>query len=110
LKRQQDEHDGPRKKWKKQQKGEESKGKGKGKGKGASKGKSGKNKLGCAYKTPEGLSVCFDFNNPDIGCKKQNFLFENVCGICFGNHPMQKCRGNKGRAPTETQGEGVGAA
>ncbi len=94
---------------KKQKKGGRGKGSAKGRGKG-SKGEKGKGKgrNGCAFKTPEGKLVCFDFNNPDVGCTKKDCQYSNVCGNCFkAGHAMYNCRGkvNKG----ETHGSGAGA-
>lgn len=60
--------------------------KGKGKGKSKDKGKR------CAFRTPGGKQVCFNFNKPD-GCPKgAACAFEHVCGVCFKEgRPMTTC-------------------
>ena len=99
---------------------------GKGSGKGGKQGKSGKGGYGkaggkgsgkggksnswgvCASTTPEGLPICYNYNDANIRCAKQGSCwFQHVCGRCFGKHPMYQCLGNKGRPPaqSETQGD-----
>lgn len=80
------------------------KAKGRGKGKGEAKGSSNVPK-GCAAKTPAGLSVCYGYNDRNTGCKRKDCPFENVCGLCFGPHPMFACKGNRGK-PADTAGKG----
>ena len=100
-------------------------GKPKGTGRGAAapkkkskaKGKSKGGKLPggqCASHTPEGLAICFSYNNSAVKCKLRECRFEHVCGICFQKHPMWVCRG-QGQAPPvpaagETRGGGSGTA
>ena len=105
-------------------------GKGGGKGQGSPKGKGGKGggKGGkpwqpfaakgkgkgmdqCASVTPEGLRICFSYNNSAVRCRKggKGCSFAHVCGRCFQKHPIYQCRGNGGRSP-ETQGTGTPTA
>ena len=86
--------------------GRKAKARAKAKGKAKGKGKGGKLARGiCAAKTPEGLSVCFGFNNAAQGCTVPNCSFQHVCGICFRRHPLFQCTGNGARP--ETQGAGA---
>ena len=91
-----------------------SKGKGKGRGSSAGGGKGGKDSgkgfglVGCAAKTPDGRSICFSYNNPEVNCTASRCTFVHCCGKCFGRHPMFGCPGNAARPATETQGGGPG--
>ena len=80
------------------------------KGGGKGQGKGGKsNSWGvCASHTPEGLPICYNYNDANIRCSKQGACwFQHVCGRCFSKHPMYQCLGNKSKPPaqSETQGE-----
>ncbi len=82
------------------------KGKAKGAGKGAkgAKGKSskGRNKMGCAFKTPKGAPICFGYSDANSKCKDSACTYSHVCGRCFGKHPTYACD-NSG----DTQGLGA---
>ena len=90
------------------------KGSGKGKGKGGGKsgkgggGKSGSkaaDRLGMSSKTPDGLNICYGYNDWNARCKNSKCKFEHVCGLCYGKHPLYACSpGSK----AETQGGGSG--
>lgn len=88
-----------------------SKGKGGGKAKGSSSKGSGKG----ANQTPDGRSICFNYNNAEIRCRRPDCRFLHVCTKCFQRHPAYQCRG-QAQAPyasvpaSETQGGGAGSA
>jgi hypothetical protein len=86
------------------------KAKAKGKGKGA-KGQSVDHGQ-CASQTPEGLNICFNYNNQAVKCKSRECRFEHVCGICFQKHPLWVCKGQAAAHPAaggETAGGGKGS-
>ena len=99
-------------------------GRGRGRGKGEGKGRGGKGRAGkggkggkggkaggCAAKTPDGRSICFNFNNPDSRCGSSRCNFLHVCGLCFSTtHALFQCTGNAGRPAGETQGVGNGTS
>lgn len=73
---------------------------GKGKGKGA-RGAT----TGCPAKSPDGISLCFGYNDAARKCtnKKCTFLTGHLCGLCFGRHPMYACPGLAGGGQGETR-------
>lgn len=81
----------------------------KGGGKGASGkgGKSGKaaERLGMQSKTPDGVNICYGYNDWNTRCRNKGCRFAHVCGLCYGKHPLYACKpGNQ----SETQGSGQG--
>jgi hypothetical protein len=80
--------------------------KGRGKGKGQKGGSGLTVPTGCAARTPDGAPLCFAYNDQNTKCKVKDCYFKHLCGLCFEKHPMYTCRGNRGSAPSETQGAG----
>lgn len=79
----------------------------KGGGKGGNSGKSGKTaeRLGMQSKTPDGLNICYGYNDFNTRCRNKGCRFEHCCGLCYGKHPLYACKpGNH----SETQGSGTG--
>ena len=73
----------------------------KGGGKGSGKGKKGKGQKkksgslatpGCASTSPDGRSICYQFNNTNSRCNNAKCKFAHVCGVCFAkDSPMYVC-------------------
>jgi hypothetical protein len=69
------------------------------------KGQGRSSTTGCPWQSPDGINLCFAYNDPEKRCKDPNCsrIKGHLCGLCFMKHPMYQCRG-RASGKGETQG------